>query len=493
MAISYISQCYEIPRFSDKQKQINLFYIQMPPKPKPKVPQEPKDQYTEMTSTELQQNLQLFRDKINELKEKRNYVQMDRDRVTEFFQNTLKEIEEFQIKIVNKETEAESLEDAHRIQIRSYLQKVKHLEYEQEKTNKDIEVDGEDAKKIESEYFTKRNDIQKKQKTHLKKLQEENENANIFEVSKQEKAEQKNLAKKKEQFDDSLSQMEIKYQTRLQKLKDELELKLKVEIHELEERKNLHINELMNNHEKAFNELKSYYNQITRENLDLIKKQKEEIARINAKLLQNTKLIADMKAENDELRKPLAQKIEERDILKNSLKQFQKHKMSLQNLQSKLITITEKYERLLTNSNDLNWKYDKVLQEKRELEDKFERITQEVKKHADLQNIVLSKNLQVQEEQLQIKEVQLNTVVQATNLDPAIYNQQINKIKESIEQKNTMIRNLQYSIHHATKAYNDAIRVYEAKLVEFGIPPEELGFQPLSTITSSMPAGLVSS
>lgn len=56
-----------------------------------------------------------------------------------------------------------------------------------------------------------------------------------------------------------------------------------------------------------------------------------------------------------------------------------------------------------------------------------------------------------------------------------------------------MINSLKYSINHATKAYNDAIRVYEAKLVEFGIPPEELGFQILETKTSTMPAGLVSS
>ena len=52
---------------------------------------------------------------------------------------------------------------------------------------------------------------------------------------------------------------------------------------------------------------------------------------------------------------------------------------------------------------------------------------------------------------------------------------------------------MKYSIHHATKAYNDAIRVYEAKLVQFGIPAEELGFQTLQTATSTMPAGLVSS
>ena len=43
------------------------------------------------------------------------------------------------------------------------------------------------------------------------------------------------------------------------------------------------------------------------------------------------------------------------------------------------------------------------------------------------------------------------------------------------------------------QAYNDTIRVYAAKLYEFGIPPEELGFQLLETVTSNMPAGLVSS
>jgi hypothetical protein len=33
--------------------------------------------------------------------------------------------------------------------------------------------------------------------------------------------------------------------------------------------------------------------------------------------------------------------------------------------------------------------------------------------------------------------------------------------------------------------------VYEAKLIEFGIPPEELGFQFFESNTSKMPAGLV--
>lgn len=40
---------------------------------------------------------------------------------------------------------------------------------------------------------------------------------------------------------------------------------------QVEERKNSHINELMKQHEAAFGEIKNYYNDITANNLDLIK------------------------------------------------------------------------------------------------------------------------------------------------------------------------------------------------------------------------------
>lgn len=61
------------------------------------------------------------------------------------------------------------------------------------------------------------------------------------------------------------------YEVRLKELREELDLRMKVEIHELEERKNQHYNELMKAHEHAFKEMKDYYNDITRENLELIK------------------------------------------------------------------------------------------------------------------------------------------------------------------------------------------------------------------------------
>ena len=48
------------------------------------------------------------------------------------------------------------------------------------------------------------------------------------------------------------------------------------------------------------------------------------MARINANLNANTKMVADMKAENSELKVPLEAKRQERDNLKNLLKQHPK-------------------------------------------------------------------------------------------------------------------------------------------------------------------------
>ena len=85
----------------------------------------------------------------------------------------------------------------------------------------------------------------------------------------------------------------------------------------------------------------------------------------------------------------------------------------------------------------------------------------------------------------------MQELIQRSGLDQRTIEDICKKMEEAIEAKNSILRNLKYSLAHATKAYNDAIRVYEAKLVEFGIPAEELGLELLETNTSNMPAGLV--
>lgn len=78
-----------------------------------------------------------------------------------------------------------------------------------------------------------------------------------------------------------------------------------------------------------------------------------------------------------------------------------------------------------------------------------------------------------------------------SNLDPQTLQKVNQKLEEILDNKNQIIKALQYDIAKVCKAHNDLIRVYEAKLAEFGIPAEELGFRPLVTNTTTAPAGLV--
>jgi hypothetical protein len=66
-----------------------------------------------------------------------------------------------------------------------------------------------------------------------------------------------------------------------------LEARREAEIKRIERRKDSHIAELMKSHEKAFGEIKNYYNDITHNNLDLIKSLKEEVEYMFSQSTQN--------------------------------------------------------------------------------------------------------------------------------------------------------------------------------------------------------------
>lgn len=83
--------------------------------------------------------------------------------------------------------------------------------------------------------------------------------------------EMNNMMKK---FESEAIELEQKYEQKLTSQYESLTLKHRMEITEVEERKNAQIANLIKNHENAFAEMKNYYNDITLNNLSLIKSMK---------------------------------------------------------------------------------------------------------------------------------------------------------------------------------------------------------------------------
>ena len=71
------------------------------------------------------------------------------------------------------------MQQNHNTEVKVFLQKLKLLEYEQEKANMNIEKDGEEGKVKENKYYEEKMKDMKKKKQTLKKDTVEEEKNNI--------------------------------------------------------------------------------------------------------------------------------------------------------------------------------------------------------------------------------------------------------------------------------------------------------------------------
>jgi len=302
----------------------------------------------------------------------------------------------------------------------------------------------------------------------------------------------KALGKLRDTFEQNHRQLEAQYEEQVDHLKIDLELKAKVEVHEIEERKNQHINELLFNHQEAFDEIKTYYNDITHDNLQLIRELKDEIQGMREREKTNQKRMALLTQENKDLSEPLLKKQEEQRELEEKLKSYTKDKMALKNLKAHNKQLEEKIGEAKSDYRGTEEKFRKIEKERDDLYRRFQKAVREIQRRAELgKNSVLEKKLEVLQGQFDEKQAQLTQVLAAAKLDPSVVASVTKKLEQVLGAKNRQIKELQYQVHQCTKAYNDTIRVYESKLPSLGIDPEEIGFEPIQTATSLMPARLV--
>lgn len=96
-----------------------------------------------------------------------------------------------------------------------------------------------------------------------------------------------------------------------------------------------------------------------------------------------------------------------------------------------------------------------------------------------MKNIILEKKLETINETLEAKDVQLNQVLSAANIDPRTLQTVTQSLEDVENAKNEQIMAIQGELKKIREAHSNMVKTYESKLAEFGIPVEELGFDPL--------------
>jgi hypothetical protein len=265
---------------------------------KPKPEAEVTDDLTEMEYEQLVSVLTTLNDQKDQVVNQRSYLQIERDLLENLYKNSESTLKDLETKMLIEEKLLQDAEEKHKAEIRTYLQKLKQLEFENERGMAQIEAKGKEY--MSEEAKTHQNNLEgfKHEKEELKNRFKQTQQEGIKSIHKKEQKIRNMLETTKSEFSKELKRYEVKNEENLELLRKELDLKIRTEIHEIEERKNVHINELIKNHEKAFEELKSFYNFITIENLNLIRSQKEELGSCKARHEVSQKKLSELKEKN---------------------------------------------------------------------------------------------------------------------------------------------------------------------------------------------------
>lgn len=175
----------------------------------------------------------------------------------------------------------------------------------------------------------------------------------------------------RQEFERHARELQLKFERKRKAARDELETKRKADAQQIEERKNVHIAQLMTAHEKAFGEIKNYYNDITHNNLGLIKSLKEEVGEMKKKEAQDEKLMFEISQENKRMSEPLKRALLDVERLRKSIQAYQRDRLALRDAKAQLLVLEHEFAALSWEHEVLGQRAAQVQRELDELNAQF--------------------------------------------------------------------------------------------------------------------------
>ena len=130
---------------------------------------------------------------------------------------------------------------------------------------------------------------------------------------------------------------------------------------------NAHIKRLRKDHESEFADIKNYYNDITHNNLDLIKALKDEVAEMKKREMHEEQRMNEIYHENRRMSEPLRKAQKDVEHLMSELDKFKKEKDDLRKTKARLLVVEDSFTALKWQHEVLQQRYTSVSAEGEEL------------------------------------------------------------------------------------------------------------------------------
>lgn len=452
-------------------------------------------EYDNMEHDMLQEVVPMLKVQLDKQKLDRNYVQLERDTIQTFFDITRKEVNGMENRMSRMDLKAQTMVEEHHMEVRVYLQKVKHKEYEHKQMLQSVENEKENM----AEDWSEENDSKVanfvSEKKRLKMELQEKAWVATEEAKERMDMDRRNLEMMRKDFEKKVSEIQDRLDLRLVQLEEDLKLRRKVHIHEIEERKNLHINDLMRNHERAFGQMKNYYNDITNDNLQLIRSLKDQVSEMKVKQVTNQKLMFDISNENQRLREPLTIAVAEVASLRAQLKDRAKDRLSLRNCKARKRVFQRRVGELREEHSAMMLQMGDMQKERDFFYVGFEDAIKDMQQKSEIGNVALEQKIQRQINDSEVADAQIEQITTAAGLDKGELAQLKGSIAEALGTRTSMVKDLEYQLIRLRKGFNDSLVTQSSYMAKLGVPQEEIekmGFVSfVDKNTSSAPAGLV--
>lgn len=149
---------------------------------------------------------------------------------------------------------------------------------------------------------------------------------------------------------------------------------------------------------------------------------------------------------------------------------------------AELLVLEDEYNALSWEQEVLEQRYELVVKEKDDLYEQFSTSVYDVQQKTGFKNLLLEKKLQSMDLVMEQKEAQLNEVLVHAQLAPSVLGQVKGRLDDVLEVKNQSQRDLSMELEHVQEQHRRLVQAVQEKLIQHGIPEQELGFVPAVTV-----------
>lgn len=405
-----------------------------------------------------------------------NDFQQQKSKIEQFHELSKAKRDALKMELRNALRQKADLEEKQAFELKIYKQKVKHLLHEQQAGMSDLRIAGEESLTLLQDEQRAREHEHSTENRALKVTLKQSENTHWDFLKNMKLEQEKSILALRVEYERKNGDLKAHYEKKQKTVRDECDESRKEEVTRLELKKNSHIADLMAKHKRKFDKIKKYYSDITHANLELIKNLKEEVGDMKKKEQAVAKEVADIRRINKRLSKPLQKNRQLVEELKASLAQYKLDKALLARIQAELKSLEERIKNLEWEQEVATQKLAAASEEKDAVENRLHATIYEVQQKQGFKNLLLEKKLTAMTQDLEKTESALAEVLASTNLHPEIIGDIQHNLEDVLLAKNKATQRLEDQIEDMKRLYARTIQTYEAKLAEYQIPVEELGF-----------------